>query len=90
MEAASIKDGDWVRLASDIGSIRVLAQADADLRSGAVSVTHGFGGLPDEDDYEEKGVSVNLIIPLDAHREAINAMPPMTAVPVQITRASTS
>ena len=87
MEAASIKEGDWVRIASEIGSIRVLAEADPDLRSGVVSVTHGFGGLPDEDDYEEKGVSVNLIIPLDTHREAINAMPRMTAVPVQITKA---
>jgi len=78
--------GDVLEIASDHGAIRAIAAADADLRSGVVSISHGFGSLPDETDYLRHGVSTNLLISTDANRASINAMPRMSGIPVRVTR----
>jgi anaerobic selenocysteine-containing dehydrogenase len=85
MAAEGVAAGDRVEVTSDAGAIVLVAAADPDLRRGVVSINHGFGGLPDEEgDYLKDGVSTNLLISTERHREAINAMPRMSGIPVAL------
>lgn len=85
MRELGISPGSLVRLASRHGEIRIAAEPDGTMRRGVVSVSHGFGALPDEDDVDEtSGACANLLISTDQDIQAINAMPRMTAVPVNI------
>ncbi|MCX7864885.1 MAG: molybdopterin-dependent oxidoreductase [Novosphingobium sp.] len=80
-----IADGDKVWVASDNGRIPAIARADATLKRGVVSMTHGYGGLVGEDhDYEQRGASISLLVSLDRDCEPLQAMPRMSAIPVQI------
>jgi anaerobic selenocysteine-containing dehydrogenase len=88
MAEKSIIAGDWVELTSDHGSVSAIAEGDETLRSGVVSLTHGFGDLPDSGDYLTDGVSTNLLISTERDLQTINAMPRMSGIPVNIRRAS--
>lgn len=88
MAALGIGDTDWVEIGSDAGSIRAVAARDDSLRPGVISISHGFGGLPDDGNYRQNGVSTNLLISTDRDLQEINAMPRMTAIPVNIHRVS--
>jgi anaerobic selenocysteine-containing dehydrogenase len=84
----AIKPGDWLKIESDNGAITVLAEADDTVRTGVVSISHGFGGLPDEDDFLEDGASPNLLISTDRDLQTINAMPRMSGIPVNVFRVT--
>jgi anaerobic selenocysteine-containing dehydrogenase len=85
MEREGLKDGDALRLESLHGHIEVTATADPTVRGGVVSIAHGFGGLPGaEGGYRARGASTNRLLSLDAGREAINAMPRMSGIPVGV------
>jgi anaerobic selenocysteine-containing dehydrogenase len=88
LAAKEINDGDWVELTSDNATVRAIAEGDETLRPGVVSLTHGFGDLPDESDYLTEGVSTNLLISTDRDLQTINAMPRMSGIPVNVERAS--
>jgi anaerobic selenocysteine-containing dehydrogenase len=88
MAAKQVNDGDWVELTSDNATVRAIAESDETLRRGVVSLTHGFGDLPDETDYLTDGVSTNLLISTDRDLQTINAMPRMSGIPVNVERAS--
>jgi anaerobic selenocysteine-containing dehydrogenase len=88
LAAKQINDGDWVELTSDNATVRAIAEADETLRPGVVSLTHGFGDLPDSTDYLTDGVSTNLLISTDRDLQTINAMPRMSGIPVNVERAS--
>ncbi len=79
-------DGDWVRISSEEGSIIARAKPDPDLRSGVVSITHGFGGLDGDGGFDLVGARVNDLISMERHIETINAMPRMTGIPVDVIR----
>ncbi|MET0627965.1 MAG: molybdopterin-dependent oxidoreductase [Acidimicrobiia bacterium] len=76
-----------VTVASAHGSIRAVVQADATLRRGVLSMTHGFGGLPGDDDPLLHGASTTRLLSLSSGAQSINAMPHMSAIPVSLTRA---
>lgn len=85
--AMSLAEGDEVRIVSAYGSIPAIVAADETLRTGVISMTHGWGGLPDERaDYAAVGSCTNLLTGTD-ERDRINAMPIMSAIPVRIVRA---
>jgi anaerobic selenocysteine-containing dehydrogenase len=84
MTAQSIATGDWIELSSEHGAIIVIVEADETLRRGVVSISHGFGGLPEVRDFLNEGVSPNLLISTDNNLQTINAMPRMTAIPVNV------
>jgi anaerobic selenocysteine-containing dehydrogenase len=88
MMALDISPGDWIEIASAHGAIQVMADADGTLRRGVVSVSHGFGGLPGDD--VRLGASPNLLVSTDSDLQSINAMPRMTAIPVNIRRLDAS
>lgn len=78
--------GDEVEITSPSGAIVAVAEADPTLRRRALSVPHGFGGLPDSSSnrgYYQDGVSTNLLLE-DQKRETINAMPRMTGIKVSL------
>lgn len=75
-----------IDISGDHGRIRAIVADDASLRRGVLSMSHGFGGLPDRDsDYAAQGVSTNLLTSTSENLQTINAMPQMSALPVQIT-----
>lgn len=84
MRELNLQDGDRIRLTSEFGSVEAIAEMDAALWPGVVSLAHGFGGLPDDE--PDDAACVNLLIDTREHVEAINAMPRMSAIPVNITR----
>jgi anaerobic selenocysteine-containing dehydrogenase len=82
--ALGLRAGDRVEIASKHGRIEAVAQPDKTLRRGVVSIAHCWGGLPDRD---APGVNVNALIRCDTEVEPINAMPHMSAVPVNVRKA---
>jgi anaerobic selenocysteine-containing dehydrogenase len=93
MEALGIRDGDIVEVASENGAIEVEAATDSTVRQGVISLTHGFGDLPDADPNDASardrpGVSVNLLISTDHDLETINAMPWMSGIPVNVRKVA--
>jgi anaerobic selenocysteine-containing dehydrogenase len=82
-----VKSGDMIRVSSEVTTIEIKAEADDSLRRGVIAIPYGFGALPDEANYEEYGVTPNLLISTDRHLEPINAMPRMSAFPVAISPA---
>lgn len=85
LAALGVTAGERVSIESAHGRIEAVAEADATLRRGVVSITHGWGGLPD--DAPTQGVNVNRITSTRADLDPINAMPRLTALPVRVQRA---
>jgi anaerobic selenocysteine-containing dehydrogenase len=85
LESLGLEEGDRVELVSAHGRVLAIVGRDPDLRPGVVSMAHGWGALPDdENDPSVAGSSVNALIDTDINFESINAMPHMTAVPINI------
>ncbi len=88
MARRQLADGDEVVLVSDNGRIPAIVEADATLKPGVASMTHGFGVMPGEPaDYRVQGASVSPLISLDRDCEALQAMPRMSGIPVRIESA---
>jgi hypothetical protein len=55
---------------------------------GVVTLTHGWGGLPEENlPPEVAGTNTNLLVPIDRHAQTINGMVRFSGVPVRVRRA---
>ncbi|WP_414902648.1 hypothetical protein ACMT1E_05320 [Sphingomonas flavalba] len=79
------KSGDRVAIESGCGRIDAVLEAEPALRRGAVSMTHSGRNLPDDGaKYHEVGSNVKLLISMHRDLEPINAMPRMSAIPVNI------
>lgn len=86
--ALGLNPGDKVEIVSEHDRIPAIVEDDADIRPGVVSMSHGWGGLPDESArYEDVGSSTGRLVSTDVHLDPINAMPRMSAIPVRIERA---
>src|SRR3546814_9757591 len=48
MAERGLVNGAWIEIASDNGTIEPTAEADENIRTGYVSISHGFGGLPED------------------------------------------
>jgi anaerobic selenocysteine-containing dehydrogenase len=79
-----LEDGERVQVQSEHGAIELVTKMDETMRDGVVSVAHGFGALPDQQDYLRYGANTNLLISSDRNIEAINAMPRMSGIPIRI------
>ena len=79
--------GDRVTITSDHASIDAIVEADAAVRSGVVSMAVAWGGLPGEElDPATHGASTNMLITTDRDTDPLNAMPRMSAIPVNVIR----
>ena len=60
-------------------------EADADLRRGVVSMSHGFGGNPGEtEDPRVDGANTNRLLRTDVDYDPITGMPRMGAVAISV------
>lgn len=84
MAALKLEEGDWVEIRSDQGAIRARVAADSGVRAGVVSMSHCFGYLPGNEDYDTHGASTNHLISTERDLQTINAMPRMSGIPVSI------
>jgi anaerobic selenocysteine-containing dehydrogenase len=83
--AFGLQPGGRIEIASVAGRLTAIVEPDNTLRRGVVSMTHCWGGLPDDPFEVTKGAaSTSLLIDSENDLESINAMPRMTAVPVRI------
>jgi anaerobic selenocysteine-containing dehydrogenase len=82
--ALGVKAGDKITITSDRGQIEAIVKDDPTVRRGVVSITHAWGGLPWDTEYERDGVNTNILISTDRDLEPINAMPRMSAIPVNV------
>jgi anaerobic selenocysteine-containing dehydrogenase len=87
LAAMGFAAGDRVEIVSDHGRIAAIVQDDETVRPGVVSMSHGWGALPDEAaDCAEHGSSTSLLVSSERDYDAINAMPRQSAIPVNIVR----
>ena len=82
-----IASGDRIRITSRTASVEAIAEAAPKLRRGCISMSHGYGDLPDANRYGEHGVAVNALLTTDFDLQTVNAMPRMTALPVHVSPA---
>ena len=91
LTAADLAPGDRIAIFSDNGRIEAIVAADPALLPGVLSMSHCWGGLPDEPQpYEAIGANTGLLVSLERDCEAINAMPRMSAIPVRIEKIAAS
>jgi len=84
LAALGVADSGRIEISSDAGAIPAEVKADESVRPGVVQMTHGWGSLPDETDYDRDGANTGLLISTDRDLEPINAMPRMSSVPVNL------
>ncbi len=82
-----LEEHDEVEIVSETGRLAAEVKADAGLRRGIVSIAQCRGPLPGEENGGIAG-STSLLVRMDRDVETINAMPMMTAIPVNIVRVS--
>jgi anaerobic selenocysteine-containing dehydrogenase len=87
LEGLGFSPGDKVEIISEHGQVEAIAQPDKRLRAGVISMSHCWGGLPDR---PGPGINVNLLLSSRTGVQPINAMPRMSAVPVNIRRAGST
>ena len=73
--------GAMIRIVRGNRSIAARVAADADLRRGVVSISHGWSGTPDE-----PWSATNALVDADSDVQAINRMPVMTGFEVELRR----
>lgn len=89
MAKLGLQPNDRVEIVSSHGRIPAIVVADDKLRSGVVSMTHGWGGLPnDKENYANGGSSINQLISTDRDYDSITAIPRMSAIPVNILKVA--
>jgi anaerobic selenocysteine-containing dehydrogenase len=79
-----VAEGDQVEIVSDYAQIVGIVNADERLSRGVVSMSHCFGGLPDDDGDPSLGANTGKLVDTSRHYQAINAMPTMSGLPVKI------
>jgi anaerobic selenocysteine-containing dehydrogenase len=90
LDRLGIAAGDVVEIRSEYDVITGIAEADADLRPGVVSMSHNFGGLPgDEEDPRVDGANTNRLLRTDIEYDRYTGQPRMGALPVAV-RSATS
>lgn len=84
-----LANGDRVAITSDHASIEAIVEGDPAVRPGVISMAVAWGGLPGENlDPSQHGSSTNMLISTDRNVDPLNAMPRMSAIPVNITRST--
>lgn len=87
LASVGLTSGDHVRIRSRHGEVSGLVEVDPTLRSGVVSMTQGFGGLPGEDDDPlAMGANTGRLLSVEDKFDPVTGIPLMGALPVVIER----
>ena len=84
LERLGLAPGASVIIVSSHGRLHATVAADDTLRAGMVSMSHGWGPLPDSAAPAWPGASTALLISSELDCQSINAMPRLSAIPVRI------
>lgn len=85
LASLGLASGAAVTITSDHGAVPAITQADPTLRRGVVAMTHGWGGLDDQDAFAPGvGTNVNRLISPRGPTQRVLRMPIMTALPVDL------
>jgi anaerobic selenocysteine-containing dehydrogenase len=80
-----IEGGTLVEIRSRRATVVAVAQADATLRPGTVSMTHSFGDLPGQDDDVRRwGTSIGRLIADDVAFDPYSGQPRMSNIPIRV------
>lgn len=82
-----LAEGEQIDIVSDYARIVGIVKADEHLLRGVVSMSHCFGGLPDDEDDPSLGANTGKLVDTSRHYQAINAMPTMSGLAVKILAA---
>jgi anaerobic selenocysteine-containing dehydrogenase len=90
MAARGLANGDAVEIRSDRATVIGIAEADPDLRPGVLSMSHGFGNCPgDEEGPAEMGANTNRLLRADRDYDPVTGMPRMGCVAVAVSPVGT-
>ncbi len=85
LAALGLAPGDLAEIRSQHDAVVGVVEADADLRPGVVSMSHGFGANPgDPEDPRTDGASTNRLLRTDVGHDPLTGMPRMGALPVAV------
>ena len=85
LKMLGLNENDEVEIISETARLAAEIRIDRGLRRGVVSISQCRGPLPDEEGGKAAGTT-SLLVRMDRQVETINAMPMMTAIPVNIVR----
>jgi anaerobic selenocysteine-containing dehydrogenase len=89
LENLGISNGDVVKISSARATITSVAVAAPDVRPGCVSLSHGWGGNPDEaDDPRNQGGNTSRLSFNDRDFDRRTGIPRMSNIPISVSLAS--
>lgn len=83
MRALGVVNGALVKVRSARGEVEAIAESDATLRPGVVSMTHGYGSIDGKENPWITGSPVSLLIGMDEY-DPITGIPRMSAIPIHV------
>jgi anaerobic selenocysteine-containing dehydrogenase len=85
LDRLGVAAGDVVEIRSAYDTITGIAEPDADLRAGVVSMSHNFGGVPGEhEDPRIDGANTNRLLRCEDEYDRYTGQPRMGALPVAV------
>lgn len=89
MACFGIANGDHIEISSASGRVTAIAATEPGVRRGCLSITHGFGLNPnEEEDPETDSCNVGRLLSADTEFDPITGIPRMGAMPVRIMRVT--
>jgi anaerobic selenocysteine-containing dehydrogenase len=80
--------GAFAELTSDVATVVAVVEADPNVRRGVVSMSAGFGDVPERDDLMGTGTCVNRLLSTDRNFDRYSGQPLMSNVPIDVRPAS--
>jgi len=87
LEALGVAPGDVVEISSDYSSILGVAEAEANLRRGVISMPHGFGDAPGAENdarVREIGSNTGRLTSVERDYDPYTGIPRMSSIPVNV------
>jgi anaerobic selenocysteine-containing dehydrogenase len=87
MRKLDLATGDVVEISTDRATIRGIVEAEDAIRPGVISMSHGWGGAPGQDE-DSAGSATSRLIDAARWFEPRSGIPVMSALPVNVTKAT--